>query len=277
MDEEGIMYLAFCLVMLLIAISMIPKFGKGYMEVVSFFIILTGVIFIVLLNFADAMVVSMVFSTLNITFQPAQGYKIVKSQNAIVKNVNGLFYATGYVTANLFAYTFKLETETTSDDQKMAMAPENWERAIMNIGFPIKYHALAMGLDVQKVRDYFEGKRSYEEFQMSRALQSPTVSDMTITEIQRKINVIQRKIDRISEGERPVATVMYLETTAIGVSEKAALDTLTQQINGLQIALSSMDVDLSRISGREMYVLFNFNFALPTTFEETATYFDQQT
>jgi len=276
MDEEAIMYIAFTMVVLLIGISLLQYFGRGLIEVLCFFIIVAGVLLILILNFADFILMSVVAGLFNITFQPAQNYKITKDQNAIVKNVNGLFYATGYVTANLFAYTFKIETESADEDEKMISAPENWERAIMNIDFPLKYHVLSMGLDVQKVRDEYEGKRSYQEFQMSRALQSPTVNDMTLTEIQRKINVIQRKIDRISQGEKPIATAMYMETTAIGVSEKAALDTLNRQISGLQISMSSMDVDLTRIVGREMQVLFGFNFALPTTFEEASSYFDQQ-
>lgn len=276
MDEEGIMYLSFCAVILLIAISLVPYIGRGIVSLIALGIIITGAVVIIMLNFADYLLISVVFGTLGITFQPAQGYKIVKEQNAIVKNVSGLFYATGYVTANLFAYSFKQETAESESDTKMFTAPDSWERAVMNLGFPFKFHVLSMGLDVQKVRDEFEGKRSYQEFQLSRAMQSQSSNDVTITNIQRNINVIQRKIDRISQGEKPIATVMYVETTAIGVSEKAALDTLSQQINGLQIALSSMDVDLSRISGREMYTLFNFNFALPTTFDETSAYFDQQ-
>ncbi len=276
MDEEGAMYLAFCVVVLLIALSQLPQFGRGFIEFISIAIIVLGIALILVLNFADFILVSALFGFLDITFQPALDYTIVKQQNAIVKNVSGLFYATGYVTANLFAYTFKQEREQKEEDEKMMAAPENWERAIMNLGFPFKYHVLASGLDPQKVRDEFEGRRSYQEFQLSRALQNPNASTTEITEIQRKINVIQRKIDTISEGEKPLGTVMYIETTAIGVSQKAALDTLALQINGLQIALSALDVDLSRVSGREMYTLFNFNFSLPITFQETAALFDQQ-
>jgi hypothetical protein len=276
MDEEGIMYLAFCLVIMLGALSLVPYIGKGLIAIVALLMIAIGAVTILILNFADFLLVSLVCGALGITFQPALGYTITKDQNSIVKNVNGLFYATGYISANLFAYSFKLETPSNEEDTKMMTAPENWERAIMNLGFPFKFHVLSMGLDVQKVRDEFEGQRSYQEFQMSRALQNQSASDVTITNIQRKINIIQRKIDRISQGEKPIASIMYIETTAIGVSEKAALDTLTQQISGMQIAMSSMDVDLARISGREMNTLFNFNFSLPITYEEASVYFDQQ-
>ncbi|MDE1871081.1 MAG: hypothetical protein KGI06_02465 [Candidatus Micrarchaeota archaeon] len=276
MDEEGIVYLALCLAISMASLSLLFYFGTGFIRIIALIIILTGVVMILILNFADYVLISVVFSLLGITFQPAQGYTIIKEQNAVIKNVNGLFYATGYVTANLFPYTFKLELEPREEDAKMMAAPENWERAVMNLGFPFKWHVIAMGLDVQKVRDEQEGKRSYQEFQMSRALQNQNIDSVTISNIQRKINVIQRKMDRISQGEKPIATIMYVETTAIGVSMKAALDNLAQQIDGLQIALGSMDVDLSRVSGREMYTLFNFNFSLPISFDEASAHFDQQ-
>ncbi len=277
MDEEAVMYLAFTLVVMLIMLSMSPYIGHGPLVLLAAIIVVFGAVLVVVLNFADFILVSLVCKTLGITFQPAQGYKIIKEQDAIVKNVNGLFYATGYISANLFGYVFKLEGENEDEDLKMITAPEKWERAVENIGFPFKYHVLSAGLDVQKVRDELEGRRGYQEFQMGRALQAQSSNnDVTITNIQRVINVIQRKIDRISQGEKPIATVMYVETTAIGVSEKAALDQLSHQISGLQVALSSMDVDLARVSGREMYTLFNFNFSLPMSYEEMATNFDRQ-
>jgi hypothetical protein len=276
MDDEGIAYLAFALVILMVSLSLVPYIGKGIVEMIALVIIVLGVVIVLGLNFADYLIVSFACKMLNIIIVPAQGYKISKEQNAVVKNVNGLSYATGFVTANLFAYVFKLESMQETEDPKLVTAPETWERAIMNIGFPIKFHVMSMGLDLQKVRDELEGKRSYQEFQMSRALQSSSSNDVTITNIQRKINVVQSQIDRISQGEKPIATVMYVETTAIGVSEKASLDALSQQINDIQISFSALDVDLARVIGRELYTLFNFNFALPANVDEISSYFDTQ-
>ncbi len=60
---------------------------------------------------------------------------------------------------------------------------------------------------------------------------------------------------------------MYLETTAIGVSEKAAIDALTQQISELQISISAMDVDLSRSNGKGDSTHYSISIsALPTTY-----------
>lgn len=275
MDEEGVMYLVFTLLMPLIGFTVLQSFGKGGFGIIAAALLIIDVVLVMIMNWADFILFPIITGLLGVTFQPAAGYRILKGQDAIVKEINGLFYATGFVTGNLFGYSFKQETAPQDEQGKMVQAPDTWERAIMNIDFPFKFHVAAAGLDSQKVRDEFEGKRSYQEFQMSRALQSGG-NEVTITEIQRKINIYQTKIDRLSQGERPLASLMYFETTAIGVSEKAAIDQLTSQIKALQISMSSMDIDLVRVQGRELYTLFRFNFGLPTSFEEMALYFDQQ-
>ncbi len=277
MDSETVFYFALSILMPIIGFSALPAFGKGIFPLLAMVILILGIGVLLLMNFADSAVFSFATDMLGITFQPASNYKIVKGQDAVLKNVRGLYYATGFLTANLFPYYFKQEeTAAVAGDTKLLQAPENWERALMNIGFPFKYHVLSTGLDVQEVRDELEGKRSFQEFQLSRAMQSTSSNEVTLTDLRRKINVIQSKIDRISQGERPVATLMYFETTAVGVSEKAALDALSTQLRALQISMGSLDVDLARIVGRELYTLFRFNFALPTTFNDIAMQFDQQ-
>lgn len=276
MDEDTIMYLALVLVLLLISLTTVAKFGKGIGELIALGVIVATGVLILILTFADYLLVSMGFGVLGITFQPALDYTINKGQKAVLKEVGGIHYATGFITANLFAFEFKQEMGEDAE-AKMVRAAENWERAVSNIDFPFKYHVIAAGQNVQEVRDELEGKRSYQEYQLSQALQSAKgEANTAIAEIQRKINVLQRKMDRISQGEKPIGSIMYIETTAIGVSEKAAEDELERQINALQIALSTMNVDLLRVVGRELYTLFQFNYSLPMTVDEMKTHFDQQ-
>ncbi len=276
MDEETIMYLAFTALITLIAIEGAGSFGKGLASSTVVVLSLLTLGFLLLFTFADFVVFPLFTTILGVSFQPVANYYIVKKQNAVVKNVNGIFYSTGYISANLFAYTFKEERVEESVEDQLRQAPEKWERAIANIHFPFKYHVISSGMDVQKVRDELEGKRGYQEFQLSRALQSQGANDVTITNIQRNINMIQAKIDRISQGEKPVATLMYIETTAVGISEKASLDALDAQVKQLQVALSALDVDLTRIEGRELYTLFMYSFMLPTSFDDVAAQFSQQ-
>lgn len=276
MDEETIIYLALTALITFIAMEAAGSFGGGIASLTVLLLSLLTLGFLLLFTFADFVVFPLFTTLLGVSFQPVANYYIVKKQNAVVKNVRGIFYATGYISANLFAYSFKEEKAEEDVEDQMRQAPEKWERAISSIHFPFKYHVLSSGMDVQKVRDDLEGKRSYQEFQLSRALQSQGSNDVTITNIQRNVNMIQAKIDRISQGEKPVAALMYIETTAVGISEKAALDMLDAQAKQLQVALSSLDVDLMRIVGRELYTLFMYSFKLPASFEEIAADFSQQ-
>lgn len=274
MDEEGIIYLIFSLVIIVLSFAILTSL-HGIYTIIGLVLVVIALVFIIAMNWADFLLMPALTSVLGMTFQPARNYTITKGQNAIIKNVNGLFYATGYITANLFAYTFKEETAAEEDEVRLAAAPEMWERAVMSLGFPYKFHVLSCGMDVQKVRDEIEGRRSFQEFQLSRALQSGS-NEVTVTDLQRRVNIEQAKMDRISQGEKPIATLMYAETTAVGITEKAATDALDAQIKQLQIALSSLDLQLSRIVGRELYTLFRYNFSMPNSFADIASAFDQQ-
>ncbi len=276
MDEEEIMYLAFSLLVVLIVFAFLSSFGKGWSLLAAILAVITAVI-IIMINWADFIIFPFFTKTFGITFQPARDYNIIKTQDAIVKNVNGLFYATGFLTANVFSYSFKEEQNDQDIESKLLAAPDNWEKAVMSTNFPFKFHVLSAGNDIQQVRDEFEGKRSYQEFQLSRMQQKEgAANESAITEIRRNISVIQAKIDRISRGEKPVSSIMYIETTAVGVSEKAAVDNLTAQIKQLQISMSSLDLQISRVVGRELYLLFKFNFSLPWSIKEVESQFSKE-
>lgn len=276
MDELGIVYLSTCLLVIFLSVAALPIFGPGIYFELALVIILLTIGFLLIMNWADFLVFPVIMGLLKITFRPAKDYLIVKGQDAVIKNVNGLYYASGYLTANLFAYEFKAENSDEDMESKIIGSSEKWERAVMSLDFPFKFHVLSCGRDVQKARDELEGKRSYQEFQMTRAIQGGKTSDVEVGELQRKLDTFQAQINRISQGEKPISTIMYVETVAVGVTEKAALDILTAQLKRLQVSLGSLDVELTRVIGRELYTLFNFNFSLPTTADQLNEYFDTQ-
>ncbi len=276
MDELGIVYLALCMIIVFLALVALPDFGPGLYTYIAIALILITVAFLVIMNWADFLLFPVITSLLNITFMPAKDYKIIKTQDAIIKNVGGLYYATGYLTGNLFSYEFKSENPDQDMEEKIAGASDKWERAVMSIDFPFKFHVLSCGRDIQQARDELEGRRSYVEFQMSRAIQGGKTSDVEIGELQRKLDVYQAQINRISQGEKPISTLMYVETIAVGVTEKAAVDTLASQVKRLQVSLGSLDIDLLRVVGRELYTLFTFNFTLPINYDGIRSNFDLQ-
>jgi hypothetical protein len=261
MDQKTMLYLAFSC-----AVAVLVLFGTAYygpFGAVTALLALLTIVAIFVVNYADFLVFPLITGVLGIRMIPAKDYYIPRENSCIIKYVNGLYYATGYLTANIYNYVFESEEVQEGEDAKLAEGPDKWERVVMNAGFPFKYNIIAVAQDVQRYRDELEGRRGVFEVQLSHETGSESPSQMTIDDLQRKMNILGARIARLSGGERPVDSIMYVESTAVGVSEKEAADALTNQLNHLQTLFSAFDLGITRVVGREMYHLFTFGYMLP--------------
>jgi hypothetical protein len=272
MDENTIAYLAISLIIMVIVISSASQFGV--VGIIIDALAVLSILVLLLLAFADFLVVPLFTKLLNITMVPAKNFTITNGQDAVVKYSNGIYYATGYLTANVYNYIFSAE-RPTEDEPELTAAPEKWEKAIMNIHFPFKFNMVVASEDIQKYRDELETRRGLLEFQYSKEMQATNPSPMGLENMQRQISVIQTRIDKVGEGEKPVNSIMYVESTAVGVSLKEATDALTNQLNELQTIFNIFDLSLIRVIGRELYQLFEFNYLVPGL-NELSSSFDVQ-
>ncbi len=261
MDERTMIYLGTTSLIAILLLLSPAQFG-GLAAVVALLVILT-IMVILVLNYADFVLFPVFTQILGIKTVPVKNYYIPKTSNSIVKYINGIYYATGYLTANIYKYVFTAENVDENEEIKMSEGPEKWERIVMNAGFPFRYNVLSSAEDVQRYREELEGRRGTLEFQLSKEMSSSAPNELTIQDLQRKMNVVDARIDRLSGGERPIDSVMYIETTAVGVSEKEAADALTNQLNHLQTLFSSFDLSITRVVGRELYHLFTYNYTVP--------------
>lgn len=261
MDEQTIVYLG--LTTLIAVIVMVNSAAFGYLGALAIILSLITIMFILILNYADFVVFPLVTLLLGIRITPARGYYIPKSSNAVIKYINGLYYATGYLTANVYNYVFAIESVDETEELKLGEAPEKWERIVMNAGFPFRFNVVSASEEIQHYREELEGARGAFEFRLAKEESSSNPSQLAIEGMRTKMNIIDARINRLSGGEKPVDAVMYIDTTAVGVSEKEAQDALTNQLNHLQTLFNSFDLSITRVIGRELYHLFSFNYALP--------------
>ena len=272
MDETTIVYIAASILVAILVFTASSRFGI-FGIIIDALAGLT-VILILLLAFADFLLLPVITRLLGITITPAKNFTITSSQDSVIKYSNGIYYATGYLTANVYNYIFTAE-RSVDDRPELIAAPEKWEKAIMNLKFPFKFNLIAASEDIQKYRDELETKRGLLEFQYSKEMQSTNPNPMGLENMQREINVIQTRIDKIGEGEKPVNSIMYLESTAVGVSLKDAQDALSNQLSELQTVFNVFDLSLIRVTGREVYSLFSFNYIIPNE-KEMFTIFNTQ-
>jgi hypothetical protein len=260
MDPDALMYLGLC--GLLALLVMISSGTYGFLSLPVLVLGLVTLMLLFLIEFADFLVFPFFTNVTGIKLIPAKNYYIPRTQNAVVKLTNGLYYATGYLSGNLFSYIFKAE-EVKDEETELGNAMDKWERIVMNVNFPFKFNIVSMAQDVQKYRDALEGERGFYQFQMSREMQNSSQNPVVLQEIQSKINIVEAKMDRVGGGEKPVNSIIYIESTAVGVSEKEALDLLDGQLNQLQTVFNAFDLSIMRITGREVYFLYKFNYRLP--------------
>jgi hypothetical protein len=273
MDEQTIIYLGFtCMLALLIIYNTSPM---GPYAMVGVLLSIGAIMIIFTLNYADFVIFPLITGLFRIKIVPAKGYYMTKGSDAVIKYVNGIYYATGYLTANIYNYVFAAENVDEEEEIKLGEATDKWERIVMNAGFPFRINTIAVAEDIQKFREELEGKRGSIEYRMSKEMEGTNPSQLVIQDLQRKMNVIDARINRLSGGERPVKAVMYIESTAVGVSEKEAIDFLANQLNHLQTLFNAFDLSIMRIPGRELYHLFTFNYTLPEI-EELSLMFSEQ-
>lgn len=274
MDIETVLYIGASAVVVVLILSGASNYGVLTLPIIILGVIILMAIF--MLNFADFLVFPLITKYLNIEIMLSKDHRVPKRQDCVIKYVNGLYYATGYLTGNIYKYVFTAETATPEEQEGLSEGPDKWERIVMNTDFPFKFNLISEAEDVQKYREELEGQRGYMEFQLSKEEGASNPNALTIREMQRKINVLQARIDRISEGELPTYSAMYIETTAVGVSEKEASDLLTEQLSHLSTVFNAFDLSILRIVGREMHMLYEINYRLMGA-DELGKHFQVQT
>ncbi len=274
MDEETIFYIAATFLVGTIAIFGLG--GLGAFATLGFLLVACSWILILIINYADFLVFPLVTKLFKLRIVPAKNYYIPPAQTCIIKNANGIYYAQGYLTANIYNYVFSAERPENDESSNKAEGPERWERIVMNVKFPFKYHLISAAEDIQQYRDDLDARRGALEFQMSKEMMTGNPSQMAIDDFQRRINILESRIDKLSTGERPINTIMYIETTAFGVSEKAAMDALDDQIHQMETVFNSFNLSIARVVGREVYLLFKFNYAIPSNIEAMKKVFHEQ-
>ncbi|MGC8662319.1 MAG: hypothetical protein ACP5RT_00855 [Candidatus Micrarchaeia archaeon] len=273
MDEAALIYMASSAFAILIVLVFVGTYGIFSVPIMILAVL--ALLMIPILNYADFLIFPILTRILKAKIILSKNYYIPDNQTCIIKNMNGIYYATGYLTANLYNYIFTGE-EAEGDVTELAAAPTKWERAMMNIKFPFRFNLVVSAQDVQNYREELEGKLGLLEFKLSREMSSGNPSQMSVDDLQRQIRIVQAKIDRLSSGEKPVYSLMYIESVAVGISEKAAMDALSSQLNQIQTIFNAFDLSITRVIGRELYYLYKFNYFIPTSLSDMTSLFTIQ-
>jgi hypothetical protein len=241
----------------------------GIFGIIDIFLLLAFAALIPFTMFFDYLVLPFFTSIFGIVEIPAEGYEITKKQDAIIKYVNGVYYAIGYLGASIYEYVLRREEPEENLEGRFIQGLELWERAIGSIKFPIKFSIISFQRDLVAARRELEEQRDYWEYRLSKEMQATMPNAMEIDNIQRKIRILDVKLNRMSAGEKPLGVLMYASVYACGLSKEAALKNLESAIKEATVTLgNALDLKITRLSGRDLRNAFLFEYVIPPSEKE---------
>jgi hypothetical protein len=247
--------------------------GLGWLTlpVTLIVIVLTGISALVFtIGYA---VLPMVTKFLKVTEIRAGGYEIPPTQDLIIKNVGGIYYASVFLYARIF------EAPVTAGAAEVARITEEespymdlWERAISNIKFPFKTCMLLYVEDLTKYREEIQTKRATAQLRLGREKERPNPDPLVIDRWEREITRQDELLAKLASGEKPMGLVTYLVTTALGVTKEAAAAQVKTQANELRSVVSNaLNLEMVVLTGEDMKKCFDWEFAIPPTPKDLKT------
>jgi hypothetical protein len=193
----------------------------------------------------------------------AGGFEVPPSQDVILKDVGGVYYAAEFLYARLY------ESAVAGVQEEQSSYIDMWERAVASINFPFKFCVLSYLDDMMKFREDVETNRAAAQLRLGREREKPRPDALTIDKWEREVSRQNELLSRLSSGEKPLGTLMYIMTIALGVSPEAATAAVKGQANELKATFSNaLNIEVLNIAGEDMKKCFDWEVAFPPTLKD---------
>ncbi len=184
-------------------------------------------------------------------------YIINQERDAILKNTG-----TGWYCTKIMGIIFFESAEGKSKDEK-GLLFEMFEKAIASFKYPVKLSILIAPQDISEYVDTIKTKRSELEAKLAHG-----VGIEEQRNIERKITTLNRLLDRITSGEKPMDALAYVATTAFGTTrEEAEIMAKRQAKEVSTIIASTLNAEVRELKDLDLIKAFEFEYFVPETRE----------
>ena len=128
-------------------------------------------------------------------------YEIPPSQNCVIKKIGNNYYASMFLGAKI------TESITEKNKDEKTTFVEYFERAISSVKSIAKFSVIVHNIDMSEAIDEIKAKRSWCETKKSQVLGSDDKNkEADAARLEREIIMWNRQLERLSSGEKPMAT-----------------------------------------------------------------------
>lgn len=208
-------------------------------------------------------VIPLITQRTNIILMDKMGYEIPSSQDVIVKNVEGVYYASVFLGIKIFEST----TEKTSEET--IAYSQFFERAISNLKYVTKIAYMLYVEDIGEKRKTIEAKRAEAQLRLARERDKGQPDVLRIDKLEREVAIWDMQLQRLIKGVKPMGVTAYAQTTAVGLSKEAAIAGARSQANELRTLLANaLNVEVVHLTSDQMLKCFEWEKFFPTTAQE---------
>ena len=191
------------------------------------------------------------------------GYEIPPSQDVILKNANGIYYASAFLGLKIFESATEKTTEETMTYNQF------FERAISNIKYVTKIAYMLYVEDVGEKRKTIETKRAEAQLRLARERDKSQPDVLKIDKFEREVAIWDSQLTKLIKGVKPMGVIAYAQTTSTGLSKDAAVAQVRSQANELKTVLANaLNVEVVVLTGDEMMKCFEWEKFFPSSPQE---------
>lgn len=204
-------------------------------------------------------VMPMITKALRVSEDLSEGYRIPPSQDVVIRNAGGLYHATMYLGAKFYeAAVSGVEEEAGTSYMDL------WERSLAVIRFPMKFSLITYLDDIVKYRENIETQRAGAQIKLGKEKEKPSADALTVDKWEREIDRLNDMLSRLTSGEKPMGTLMYIGTTGVGVSEDAAIAQVKKQVDEIRSTVANaLNIEVFPLNGEDMKKCFRWERAIP--------------
>jgi hypothetical protein len=193
----------------------------------------------------------------------AGGFEVPPSQDVILKNIGGVYYAAQFMYGRFYT------SAAVGVQEEQSSYMDLWERAVASINFPFKFCLFSYVEDILKFREDVETNRAAAQLKLGREREKPRPDAITIDKWEREVAKQNELLARLSAGEKPLGALMYVVTLAVGVSPEAATAAVKGQTIELKATFSNaLNVEIVELKGEDMKKCFDWEVAFPPTLKD---------
>jgi len=188
------------------------------------------------------------------------GFEIPPSNDVVLKNLGGVYYASKYLGVRIF------ESASEKSMEENMVYSEYFERAISSVKYVTKFAIMIYMKDISDYRNRIETKHAEAQLRLARERDKPDPDVLRLDRYEKEVAMWENQINKLTRGIKPMGLASYVMTTAVGVSKEAATAAATSQANELKATIAnSLNVQVEMLAGDEMLRCFQWETAIPPT------------